>query len=110
MVSTKTNESREEEKKVDDKLLDEKDLPHWMETDTLYFFRWEQPGDVSESILNISGRQMKLIEFAKNRDLEGKYNIQIEVDGKIYFLGLEFATIAQNWIDCLKRAKKSAEE
>jgi len=81
-----------------------------MEIDTLYLFNYSGPGDKAEYHTKISGDGMLMLEFASDKSLQGNYNLVIEIDKKVYFIGLEYATLAQNLINALRRAKKSKEE
>jgi hypothetical protein len=91
-------------------LLGENEIPPWMELDCLYFFKYDKKGDTTEFLKKITGSQILLSEISNDTSLKGKFNIQIELKGKMYFFAYQFATFAQKWLNCLKRAKKSAEE
>lgn len=45
----------------DDVLLEEVDIPVWMELDTLYFYSYHGKGDKSEAIDKVSGLDFKAV-------------------------------------------------
>lgn len=95
---------------IDDLILGENEVPHWMELDALYFFKYEKKGDKSEFLKKITGKQMLMIELANDSSLKGRFNVQIDVKEKMYYFGFNWAHLAQKWLNALRRAKKSVEE
>lgn len=85
-------------------------MPPWMELDTLYLFKYDGPGDTSDFIAKVSGRQMHMIEFSNDNSLKGDFNIAIEMKDQMYFFGFPYATVADKILKACKRAKKTEEE
>lgn len=81
-----------------------------MELDTIYLFKHDRPGDTSDSISKVSGRQMHMIEFSNDPSLKGNFNVAIEMKDQMYFLGFKYATTADQIIRACRRAKKTEEE
>ena len=55
--------------------MGENEVPHWMELDSLYFFKYDKKGDKSEFLKKITGKQMVMIELASDSSLKGRFNI-----------------------------------
>jgi hypothetical protein len=104
-----TSKSQLEEEQ-DDQLLSVSDIPPWMDMDTLYVFKHSGPGDSTDFIYKVEGRQMLMIEYSNDPRLKGEFNIVIESKELIYYLGTKFATEAAMWVQAFRRAKKSGEE
>lgn len=73
-------------------------------------FKYDGPGDTSDFVTKISGRQMHMIEFSNDPNLKGNFNMAIEMKDQIYFFGFKFATNADEVLRACKRAKKTEEE
>ena len=95
---------------VDDQMIGETELPHWMDLDTLYEFRFENDKDESEASKKTSGRAMIVIESVNDQDLKGKYNLMIETREKYTFYGMEYCKELNRWMAALRKAKMTSEE
>ena len=95
---------------VDEEMINESEVPNWLELDTLYMFKYEKEGDESEFRKKVSGREMLHIESVQDSSFKGKYNFAIELKQKVYFVGVEFCKEANRWVAALKKAKQTDEE
>lgn len=95
---------------VDDTLIAETDMPHWMDLDTFYEFRFENDKDESDATKKTQGRAIVVIEPVSDPSLKGKYNFMVETREKYTFYGMEYCKELNRWLAALKKAKMTSEE
>lgn len=105
----------EDSTKTDDDILCQSDLPHWMELDTLYFFKYDSENDESEFVDKILTKDMKLIQPIEDpmnisQQLFQGYSFRAETQNKTHIFKVEYATMTNNWIKAMKFSKRYAEE
>ncbi len=106
MVSSKSmvHEDYEED------MLDMKELPLWMEADTLYLFEYKNDKDASEFVRKVTGSQMIIIEPFTHPSFQGDYYFMIQTKDDTLFFETKFANQTSLWLNGLRRAKKTREE
>ena len=95
---------------ADDEILGTKDLPLWMEPETMYIFSWDDNADDSVYNLKISTVSMLQIEYLSDEVLHNGYSFRVETKSKVYFFECPSATICGDWVDLLRKSKKTGEE
>lgn len=106
MVSSKSmvHEDYEED------MIDMKELPLWMEADTLYLFEYKNEKDGSEFVRKVNGSQMIMIEPFTHPSFQGDYYFMIQTKEDTLFFEVKFASETSAWLNGLRRAKKTREE
>jgi hypothetical protein len=95
---------------VDDQIITETDMPHWMDTDTLYLFKFESDKDESEHIKKMQGKQLLVIEPVHDTTFKSRYNFNLETKEAFHFCGLDYCKDMNRWVSALRKIKQNSEE
>lgn len=95
---------------VDDVILTETDLPHWMDLDTLYEFKIENDKDESEFIRKVNAKQMVVIEPVLDKDLKSNQHLVMETKERYSYCGVEYCKEINRWLAALRKARSTREE
>lgn len=95
---------------TDDHMISETEVPPWFELDTLYMFKADGPNDESDFRKKIPAKDIMMVEPVQDSNFKGKYNIILELQKKVYFIGFETCQEANRWTAALKKAKYTNEE
>jgi hypothetical protein len=85
-------------------------MPHWMDTDTLYMFKFENDKDESEHIKKIQGKQMLVLEPVHDTTFKSRYNFTLETKEAFNFCGMDYCKDLNRWICALRKIKQNSEE
>lgn len=95
---------------TDNKIIKVSDLPHWMDIDTLYLFRYENEKDDSEFVQKIAANDLTVVEPIQGKDLKGDYQLLIETKSSFTFLGMKYCKEMNKWVAAMRKAKQTVEE
>jgi predicted class III extradiol MEMO1 family dioxygenase len=95
---------------VDEQIITETDMPHWMDTDTLYMFNFVNDKDESECHKKIQGKQMLVIEPVHDTSFKPRYNFTLETKEAFNFCGMDYCKDLSRWIAALRKIKQNSEE
>lgn len=108
VVSSKAFSSMGEE--VDEQIIRDSDMPHWMDLDTLYLFTAENDKDESEFKEKISATQLTFIEPVKGENIKGNFSFLVETKEKYGFYGVKYCKEMNRWVASLRKIKQTVEE
>lgn len=108
IISSKAFSSMGEE--VDDQIIREADMPHWMDLDTLYVFQAENDKDESEFKYKTSASQLTVIEPVKGENIQGNFSFIVETKDKYNYYGTNFCKEMNRWVAALRKSKQTIEE
>lgn len=95
---------------VDDVMLHETDMPHWLDLDTLYEFKVINDKDDSECVKKQQCKLFSIIEPILQEGLKGNHNFIVETKDKFYCFGSEYCKETNRWLAALRKAKLNLEE
>lgn len=95
---------------VDEQIIRESDMPHWMDLDTLYIFSIENDKDESEFKEKVNASHLSVIEPVKGENIKGNYSFLVESKDKYTFYGVKFCKEMNRWIAALRKTKQTVEE
>lgn len=96
----------------DDGILKESQLPHWLDMQCLYLFRYDNATDKSEFFLKIPCTEISLVEAVATKSLEYKerYCFRVVVQEKVHIFLVETAIDCNSWMKSLRAGKQIQEE
>ena len=94
----------------DEEMISEVDLPHWMELNTLYEFRYENDKDESEAIEKIHGNKIQVIEPVFDKSMKGNHQFVVETKDRTTYYGADYCKQVNKWVVALRKAKMTSEE
>lgn len=95
---------------MDEEIIRESDMPHWMELDTLYTFSFENEHDDSEFKEKIGASQLTVVEPVKGEGIKGNYSLIIETKDQYIYFGTKYCKEMNRWVSALRKAKQTVEE
>ncbi len=107
-----TSKSYLDDSHTDKQLLKSSEIPHWMEMDTIYFFKYDDEQDKSEFIEKVQCKDVKVIEPVDTSEgnIKSRYCYRFELQDKVHIMCHDHAIEVNNWIRCIRSAKKTQEE
>lgn len=94
----------------DEEMISEVDLPHWMELNTLYEFRYENDKDESEAVEKLHGNKIHVIEPVFDKSMKGNHQFVVETKEKTTYYGADYCKQVNKWVVALRKAKMTSEE
>lgn len=95
---------------VDEVMLHETDMPHWLDLDTLYEFRIENDKDDSEFVNKYTCKQFQVIHPILKEGLKGNHNFTLETKETLLCFGSEYCKETNRWLAAVKKGKQNLEE
>ena len=100
-----------EDSHTDSDILKPSDIPHWMEMETMYIFKYDDENDKTEYIDKIVCKDILVIEPVKtDANIKSRYCYRIELQDKVHIFCHNFALEVNDWRRALRASKKHQEE
>jgi len=96
---------------MDTLVLQDESLSETTRYETLYIFRMEGPDDRSPATYHFEGREINSIQAIDQgtQNFTQKYNLKMEVNGRLIFLGTEYAIESYNLLKSIKVSMKTVD-
>lgn len=98
---------------MDNKIITNSFLPHWMELDYLYIYNFddkEDPTDNSSYKKKIDTRDVLDIEPAEDSSFKTGYSFCIKTKDKTFFMNCSSASDCYSWINLIKKSRTTTQE
>lgn len=84
------------------------DLPHWMEPNVIYLFKFDNENDKSEYFEKINCNDVVWADTVQTDGLKikSRYCFRLELQNKIHIFCHDLATVTNNWLRGVKTGKR----
>ncbi|KRX03678.1 hypothetical protein PPERSA_10362 [Pseudocohnilembus persalinus] len=95
----------------DEELLDVKDLPHWLELDTLYYYKIKNKDEIGEPKGQINMKDcIEIFEKDMSTSKEQGFTFRINCGDRIFHVMVESSYDRKNWITALRKSVETSKE
>lgn len=95
---------------IDDSIISNKDLPHWMSCECMYMFDYQDIEDNSSFQKKMDTSDFLSIEFHNDSFIKQGYTFRVEISDKVLFFNTQSALECEKWVTLLKKSKAISNE